>query len=1334
MGKHRLQNSIWPRALQVFRQASARHNVCMDPQPLAPEDADQWLEAVVEPLPQLNEMLEVLRRRCGIDFSGYKTTTLTRRARQRMARLSVLRPEDYLEMLQEQGGEREALSSELLVNVTEFFRDTEVFRQLEEQVLPDLLRGRDAGDDLRIWCAGCASGEEAYSVTMLALEAAGRLGFHGNVKVFATDLAPQALAKASRGSYEGECLAAVPEGLRRRYLQGDSTGGMRADATLRRHLVFARHNLLNDPPFTSIDLALCRNLLIYLKPEAQFKALSQLHFALKPQGLLLLGASENVGAFESNAFSVVDRSHKLFRKQPAVLARNFDTHTLGAQAVPAVPALLGLQPSVEEQGPEGLAAELDATRERLHEMVLELQTSHERLDLSNEELTASNEELQSTNEELKSVNEDLYALNNELEARNDELDALNRDYDHLLDSTEIGTVFLDSDLSLRRFSPGVNDFLALRGSDIGRPIGDIRYRLGPQEAFLEDLRECARSEKRIEREALLPDGRWVFERMLPFRDDTGQGHGVVLTWTDISKTKRIESLAEKLAADRERLLAILEALPDGVYIVNAEYEIEYINPVLQREFGDVMGRKCHDYFHNSASPCTWCKNPQVLAGSTVQWQWVSRNGRTYDLFDIPLKNADGSISKLELFHDITDMKEARRRLDEAARIARVGHWEWNIAIDELSWSDEIFTCFGFSPADFVPTFERFLQMVEQEDRQRVQDAVSKALAQDAAYEMEFRFRRADGSLGVGFASGSVQRDAAGQPITLGGAMQDITGLRESELRFKVAFRASPLAASIARVRDGLFVEVNDRYETWFGWPAHELVGRTTLEVGLWADLEARSAWLAELQHHGNTLDFEAEWVCRSGEKRCVSLSAELIDLHDEPHVVAFAQDITERKENAARIEFLAHHDPLTGLPNRVLFRDRFDLAKAWSERSESKLALLYLDLDHFKQINDTLGHPVGDLLLQQVAQRLSTTLRDTDTISRQGGDEFLIALTDVQDVEAVGRIASKITEALARPFEIEGHELAVTLSIGITLCPDDGADFDTLLQRADTAMYRAKESGRNTYCFYTSEMNAQALENLKMRSALHWALDQQEFVLHYQPQVDLVSGAVIGVEALLRWQRGDGELVPPGRFIPAAEESGQIVPIGEWVLREACAQAMRWQQAGLPELTMAVNLSAVQFRRGDLLASVTQALEDSGLDPSRLELELTESLLMEDVEATLQTVQRFKALGVSLSIDDFGTGYSSLAYLRRFSVDKLKIDQSFVRDIVTDPEDAAIVRAIISMARSLKLRVVAEGVESAEVARILNLYHCQEAQGYHFARPMPAQACADWMRQRGTQA
>ncbi|MBX3633636.1 MAG: EAL domain-containing protein [Simplicispira sp.] len=1292
-----------------------------------PDDSAQWTESATEPLPQLGEMLDLLRRRCAIDFSGYKVATLTRRVRQRMLCLAQEDPAAYLAQLHEQAGEREALCAELLVNVTEFFRDAGVFRQLTDAVLPDLLRGRDPGEDLRIWCAGCASGEEAYSIAMLALDAAGRLGFHGNVKVFATDLSPEVLAQASRGRYEAEQLVPVPEELRRRYLQADPGGGMRADASLRRHLVFARHNLLSDPPFTCIDLALCRNLLIYLKPEAQFRALSQLHFALRPQGLLLLGASENVGAFEASAFSVVDRTHKLFRRQPAQLQRSFEAHTVSAQAVPAIPQLAPLPPN---QTREVLAAELDATRERLHEMVLELQASHERLDLGNEELTASNEELQSTNEELKSVNEDLYALNKELEQRNDELDALNRDYDHLLDSTEIGTVFLDASLHVRRFSPGVGDFLALRASDIGRPVADIRYRLGVQEAFLEDLSRCASGEQRIERELMLSDGRWVFERMLPMLGPDGQSDGVVLTWTDISKIKHIESLAEKLAADRQRLLGILEALPDGVYIVNAEHQVEYVNPVLQREFGDVLGRKCHEYFHGNALPCTWCKNDEVLAGNTVQWRWVSPKGRTYDLFDIPLKNADGSISKLELFHDITDIEEARRGMREAARLARVGHWEWNLSTQEVHWSDETFACFGYAPGAVEPSMDMFLAHVEPVDRERVHQALKDARVGDSGYELEFRFRRTDGSLGFGFASGSLRRDGTGRPIALGGAMQDITGLRDSELRFKVAFRASPLAASIARTRDGLFVEVNDRYESLFGWSPAELVGRTTVEAGLWADLGARAAFLEELARKGTTLDFEALWVCRSGEERHVSLSAELIELDEEPHVLAFVQDITERKENAARIEFLAHHDPLTRLPNRVLFRDRFDLAKAWSERTGGKVALMYLDLDHFKNINDTLGHPVGDLLLQEVAQRLSATLRETDTISRQGGDEFLIALTDVQDVEAVGRIASKVVEALARPIHIEGHELAATLSMGIALWPDDGHDFDTLLQRADTAMYRAKDAGRNTYVFYTGEMNTQALENLKIRSALHWALDQQEFVLHYQPQIDLASGAVIGTEALLRWQRSDGELVPPGRFIPAAEDSGQIVPIGEWVLREACAQAVRWQEAGLPELTMAVNLSAVQFKRGDLVASVTQALEESGLEPARLELELTESLLLDDADHNLETVRRLKALGVCLSIDDFGTGYSSLAYLRRFAVDKLKIDQSFVRDIVSDPEDAAIVRAIVSMARSLKLRVIAEGVESEEVARILGLYHCHEAQGYHFARPMPAQAATEWLLQR----
>jgi diguanylate cyclase (GGDEF)-like protein/PAS domain S-box-containing protein len=1298
-------------------------------EPLEPlDEVGQWSDGnELEPLAELPSIIDALRRYCGIDFSGYKTSTLCRRIRQRMTLREITTSAAYLQHLGENEEERASLCTALLINVTEFFRDAAVFTQLAEEVLPDLLRGRDTADDLRIWSAGCASGEEAYSLAMLALDAAGRMGFHGDVKVFATDLAAAPLMHASRGSYSNEVVAAVPDALLRRYFQREPSG-TRVDATLRRHVVFARHNLLSDPPFTRIDLVVCRNLLIYLKPQAQVKALSQLHFSLKPHGLLLLGASETVGDLESLAFSAVDRSNKLFRKQPAMLPRALEAPTLGALSVPAEPSRQ--MPEVAGKPAELLEAELLSTQERLHEMVLELQASHERVDLSNEELTASNEELQSTNEELKSVNEDLYTLNRELEDKNEDLAELNRDYDHLLASTEIGTVFLDAKLQLRRFSPAVDEFLALRAHDIGRPVSDISYRLGLQQDFLADLQRCAQEGSRMEREVALGDGRWVLERMLPFVEGSGERNGVVLTWTDISEVKRMQSLAEQLAADRTKLMGILDALPDGVYITSPTHEIEYLNPVLEREFGSVAGRKCYEYFHGRSAECDWCKNTAVFSGESVHWEWTSAKGKTFDLFDMPFHNPDGTVSKFEIFHDITDIKDSRRRMQEAAQLAQVGHWEWVIATGELRWSDQTYTCFGYTPGKVIPSFELFESHIHEQDRALVQAKVQLSLAQGSEYEVEFRFRRVDGSARIGRATGHVERDLQGTSLTLSGAMQDITVLRQSEQRFKVAFRASPLAASIARMADGVFVDVNDKYEKYFGWTANDILGRSSVDIGLWTDKATRDVWIDELKRHNTTLDFESQWRNKRGELRQVSISAELIDIDGEPHILAFTQDITVRKASEARIEFLAHHDPLTGLPNRVMFRDRFDMAAAWAERSNGKVALMYVDLDHFKNINDTLGHPVGDQLLQQVAQRLRQCVRDTDTISRQGGDEFLISLTDIDDLDAVSQLATKVLEKLTMPFAIEGHDLTATLSMGVAVWPDDGLDFDVLLQRADTAMYQAKSAGRNTYRFYTAEMNAQALEHLQLRTALHRALENQEFLLHYQPQIHLASGRVIGVEALLRWRRATGELMPPARFIPAAEESGLIVPIGEWVLREACAQAVRWQQAGLPEMTMAVNLSAVQFRRGNLEHSVMTALSESGLEPSRLELELTESLLLEDAEHVLDLVRRFKSLGVCLSIDDFGTGYSSLAYLKRFAVDKLKIDQSFVRDIVSDPDDAAIVRAIISMARSLKLKVIAEGVETEDAARFLGWYHCEEAQGYHFARPMPADALQAWVQQR----
>ncbi|MBI5925310.1 MAG: EAL domain-containing protein [Aquabacterium sp.] len=442
-----------------------------------------------------------------------------------------------------------------------------------------------------------------------------------------------------------------------------------------------------------------------------------------------------------------------------------------------------------------------------------------------------------------------------------------------------------------------------------------------------------------------------------------------------------------------------------------------------------------------------------------------------------------------------------------------------------------------------------------------------------------------------------------------------------------------------------------------------------------------------------------------------------------------SEEIEERQEAEQRAAFLAYHDVLTSLPNRELARDRLLQALADAKRHQKQVAMVLLDLDHFKNINDTLGHAVGDQLLQAVADILTRTLRQTDTVSRPGGDEFLMILKDLHDADAAAPVVTKLIEELSKPIEIEGQELSISASIGIAMAPNDGEDFEILLQRADTAMYRSKEEGRNTYRFFDDRMNAESVEKLSMRNGLRRALELKQFVLHYQPQVDLATGRVFGAEALIRWQHPEWGLVPPGKFIPVAEESGLIVPIGDWVIEEACRQAKAWVDRGYPPLTVAVNLSALQFKRGEVEQVVSQALATSGLPAHQLELELTESVLISDVESVERRLKALKALGVKLAIDDFGTGYSSLSYLKRFSVDKLKIDQSFVRDLERHPDEVAIVRAIIQMAAGLGLSSIAEGVETLGMMQNLRSLGCDEGQGYWFAKPMPAAAFEDWLIQ-----
>ncbi len=476
------------------------------------------------------------------------------------------------------------------------------------------------------------------------------------------------------------------------------------------------------------------------------------------------------------------------------------------------------------------------------------------------------------------------------------------------------------------------------------------------------------------------------------------------------------------------------------------------------------------------------------------------------------------------------------------------------------------------------------------------------------------------------------------------------------------------------------------------------------------------------------------YTLKTGRHLSVILSMPIPSVAEEfASVPVSLLDITDRlqaerqlRESEARLNFLAHHDVLTGLPNRLLFQDRLEHAMQRARRARRQVALLFLDLDRFKHVNDSLGHEVGDALLQEVAIRLRSCIRQSDTVARLGGDEFVIILEEVSDAQEVVTVVEKLRDGLSTPVTVGGHELAVSTSIGISLFPRDSERVDGLMRCADMAMYRCKQRGSHGYQFYTPDLGASAMHRLRTEAELRKAVERRQLLLHYQPQYALDEGAgrPVGVEALVRWQHPERGLVQPGEFVPLAEETGLIVPIGEWVLETACAQNKRWQELGYPPMVVAVNISARQFHERSLVETVTRTLERTGLEPRYLELELTETLVMEDAAGAVATLEALNRMGVHIAIDDFGTGFSSLSYLKRFPINKLKIDQSFVRDCTTDPIDASIIASIIALAHSMSLEAIAEGVEDRRQSMILRHQGCDQAQGFLYARPLPAEDIA----------
>jgi diguanylate cyclase (GGDEF)-like protein/PAS domain S-box-containing protein len=687
--------------------------------------------------------------------------------------------------------------------------------------------------------------------------------------------------------------------------------------------------------------------------------------------------------------------------------------------------------------------------------------------------------------------------------------------------------------------------------------------------------------------------------------------------------------------------------------------------------------------------------------------------------------------------DITQQKQAEAERDHATQRLNTALHGSNLILVDVDPSGVVFLSerwnelLGGEPKATYTTFDALVALTHEDERDAILRAyVDTLTGRKSEYSIEHRVRVNDGSWRWIRSRGRVvERDAHGRARRLAGINEDITSrklaeerLGQSESRFRslLALSTDWYWEQDASLR---FTEVSGIDPNRDRLGVAQFLGRPgfdhgQLEVGE-PDLARYKALTAARQPFRDLCHSVSD---ADGELRFISFSGEPVFDRDGRFTGyrGIARDVTQSRRAEERIRRLAHFDELTGLPNRTMFMHTLQRAFSQAQRRSKQFALFFLDLDRFKNINDSLGHEAGDRLLQEVARRLRKNLRESDTVARLGGDEFVVLVEDCADSRELNAIAQSILNSIGRPCVLAGQEYHVTGSIGISVYPVDGQDPAALLKNADIAMYLAKDHGKNNFQFYSAQQNAHSFERLALESSLRHALERGEFVLHYQPKVEIASGRIVGVEALLRWHHPDLGMVAPNQFIPLAEETGLIVPIGRWVLQTACVQSATWRREGMQAMRIAVNLSARQFSDGGLIDDIGDALTTAGLAPEGLELEITESMVMQNPERAVTTLSRLRDMGISVSIDDFGTGYSSLGYLKRFPIDNVKIDRSFIKDLPHDTDDAAITRAVIAMAQSLRIRVIAEGVETREQLQFLREHDCDECQGYLFSRPLPA--------------
>ena len=663
-----------------------------------------------------------------------------------------------------------------------------------------------------------------------------------------------------------------------------------------------------------------------------------------------------------------------------------------------------------------------------------------------------------------------------------------------------------------------------------------------------------------------------------------------------------------------------------------------------------------------------------------------------------------------------------QQLARAQKITHLGSWEWDFVNGNTNWSDELYRIFGLAPAAIPASYKGFMERVHPEDREVVKKVVQRALQKrQPMVSHDCRIVRPDGSIRIIHGLGEVILDDAGKVKSMIGTVHDVTEYRQlDEERARLAQIVESSNDAIFSVsRDDIIISWNKGAEKIFGYAAREIIGRSVYTIMPPERYSERSQIMQAILKGEELRHFETTRLRKDGSQIYVSLTASPILAADGKITgnSVIARDVSERRKMEAIIRHQAHHDTLTDLPNRQLFMDFLDRELAQARRNDSRLALLFLDLNGFKQINDTMGHSCGDRLLQEVAQRLRACIRESDTVARLGGDEFTVLMPDLSHTEDVGIVLKKILGVFETPFMLDDVAVDSSTSIGVCIFPDDGEQSEELIKKADIAMYDAKGSGKNAYQFYNAEINARTMKRQQMENFLRQAVGRGELELLFQPLVCNATRAIIGAEALLRWRHPEQGLLTPDQFLGIAEDSGAIIPIGEWVLRNACEQARVWNEKGRP-LSVSVNLTNRQFHQTNLAERTARILSETGLKPQQLEFDVTEQTIMADIDFSLRSARSLTEMGVTLAIDNFGCGSSSLHWIKKMPAHRIKIDKSFIQNILNEPDDLAVVNAVIAMSHNLSMKVVANGVETQEQLAIIQQSGCDQFQGYVVSAPV----------------